>query len=116
MADYQLAHLDLSTRIELASIVLDPFRPWGLVTQLAHQHGVSRKFLYELRDKAQGALQEALLPQPSGRKVMSNPRGMDERFVQRATVALLSIVPGTLRTAQLFLELVLGEHRSLWLR
>lgn len=111
MADYQLAHLDLSTRIELASIMLDPARPWGQVTELSKAHHVSRKFLYELRDTAQEALLRALLPQPAGRKAASNQLVIDDDFVQRTIMALLSVVPGTIRTTKLFLELVLGTPR-----
>jgi Arc/MetJ family transcription regulator len=112
MADYQLAHLDLSTRIELVSVLLDPSRRWGLVTELAQKHRVSRKFLYELRDTAQTYLQEALLPHPAGRKAARNQVEIDDDFVQRTILALLSIVPGTVRTIQLFLDLVLGSPRS----
>lgn len=112
MADYQLAHLDLSTRLELASLMLDPSRPWGQVTELSKAHCVSRKFLYELRDTAQEALMRALLPQPAGRKAASNQVVIDDDFVQRTIAALLSIVPGTVRTTKLFLELVLGTPRS----
>jgi hypothetical protein len=113
MADYQLAHLDLSTRIELVSWMLDPFRRWGLVTELAQQYGVSRKFLYELRGKARASLSDALLPQLAGRKADKNQVVIDDHFVQRTIAALLSIVPGTVRTAQVFLDIVLGAHRSL---
>ena len=51
MANYQLAHLSLSIRLELAALMLNPSRPWGQVTGLSRQYGVSRKFLYELRGK-----------------------------------------------------------------
>jgi len=52
MAYYRLPHLDLSTRIHLAMQMLDPSRPWGLVTDLASEYQVSRKFLYQQRDRA----------------------------------------------------------------
>ncbi len=48
--------LDLSTRFHIAVQMLDPSRPWGLVTDLAKEYGVSRKFLYEQRDKAGSVL------------------------------------------------------------
>ncbi len=112
MADYQLAHLDLSTRIELVSRLLDPARPWGLVTQLSKEHGVSRKFLYELLEKALPSLSEALLPQPAGRKANRNQVEVDEAFVQRVIGVGLSVVPGTVRTVQTVLDLLFGVHRS----
>lgn len=57
MAHYRLSHLDLSTRLDLAAHMLDPEREWGTVTDLAREHQVSRKFLYQLRDRAAQALQ-----------------------------------------------------------
>lgn len=70
MADYQLSHLDLSTRMELAFLMLNSERPWGQVTDLARAHGVSRKFLYELQEKVSNVLIEALQPQTAGRRFL----------------------------------------------
>ena len=112
MADYQLAHLSLSTRLELAALMLNPFRPWGQVTGLSRQYGVSRKFLYELRRKAIQALTGALLPQKPGRKAQTNAVWVDETFLHRCIAICLSVVPGTVRSVQLLLELLFGVHRS----
>ena len=59
----------LSTRFDIAVQMLDPSRPWGLVTQLAEEYQVSRKFLYQQRDKA-----GATLPGCSLRWSKGNPR------------------------------------------
>ena len=112
MADYQLAHLSLSNRIAMVSLMLDPLRPWGLVTELSRVHGVSRKFLYELRDKALASMVEALLPQAAGRKADHNLVEVDDSFVRRAIAVCLSVVPGTVRTVQLLLALLFDIHRS----
>lgn len=112
MADYQLAHLSLSTRLELAALMLDPFRPWGRVTGLSRQYGVSRKFLYELRRKAIQALTGALLSQKPGRKAQNQAVWVDETFIQRFIAICLSVVPGTVRTVRLLLELLFGVQRS----
>jgi len=112
MADYQLAHLSLSNRIAMASLILAPQRPWGLVTELSRAHGVSRKFLYELRDKAVASMVTALLPQAAGRKANNNLVEVDDSFVRRAIAICLSVVPGTVRTVQLLLDLLFGIHRS----
>jgi hypothetical protein len=112
MADYQLAHLDLSTRIKLVSQLLDPARPWGLVTELSKEQGVSRKFLYELREKAITSLSDALLPQTAGRKAHQNQVEIDDAFVRRAIAICMSVVPGTVRTVQVVLDWLLGVHRS----
>lgn len=112
MVDYQLAHLDLSTRMELAFLMLNPERSWGQVTDLAREHGVSRKFLYELQEKASIVLAEALQPQAAGRRPNRRQLVIDEAFVQRAIAACMSIVPGTVRTVQMLLDLLLGVRRS----
>jgi hypothetical protein len=112
MADYQLAHLPLSTRLELVALMLNPFRPWGQVTGLSRQYGVSRKFLYELRQKAMQALTDALLPQKPGRKAQNKAVWVDETFIQRCIAICLSVVPGTVRTVGLLLELLFGVRRS----
>ena len=72
MADYQLAHLSLSTRLELTALMLNPLRPWGQATQLSRQYGVSRKFLYALRRKAIQGLVDTLLPRAPGRKAQTD--------------------------------------------
>jgi hypothetical protein len=112
MADYQLSHLTLSTRMRLVSQMLNPNRPWGQVTELSREYSVSRKFLYELQHKARASMQAGLLPRPSGRKAARKQVEIDDDFVRRAIAIGLSVVPGTVRTVQLLLELLCGVHRS----
>ena len=92
--------------------MLNPSRPWGQVTGLSRQYGVSRKFLYELRGKALQAVTGALLPQKPGRKAKHRAIWVDETFIRRCIAICLSVVPGTVRTVRLLLELLLGVHRS----
>jgi len=113
MADYQLAHLSLSTRIDLAFRMLNPFRPWGLVSELSREYEVSRKFLYSLRDKAADSMLEALMPKEPGRKANRNLIEIDDRFVRRAIAVCMSVVPGTVRTVQVLLDLLLDVQRSI---
>lgn len=113
MADYQLKHLSLSTRMGLAMLMLNPTRPWGQATALSQEYGVSRKFLYGLRRKAIVSIADGLMPQQSGRKAASNQVEIDDEFVRRAIGISMSVVPGAVRTTQLLLELLLGVHRSI---
>jgi hypothetical protein len=71
MAYYRLPHLDLSTLIHLAMQMLDPSRPWGLVTDLASEYQVSRKFLYQQGDRAEAGLLSALAAVSPGPKPAS---------------------------------------------
>lgn len=113
MANYQLAHLSLSTRFDIASLMLDPLRPWGLVTELSREYDVSRKFLYELRDKAASSILEALSPKEPGRKSNNTVVEIDDHFVRRAIAICMSVVPGTVRTVQSLLDLLFGVQRSI---
>ncbi len=112
MANYQLTHLDLSTRLELAGLMLNPLREWGQVSQLAEQYGVSRKFLYGLAGQAHQALQSALLPKEPGRKAERNTLVVDDALIERMIAACLTIVPGTIRPIQTLLAILFGVHRS----
>ena len=112
MADYHPADISLSTRFELASRMLDPYRPWGLVSQLARENEVSRKFLYEIQGKAESAILKALEAQRPGRKANTNQIEIDDEFVQRAIAISMSVVPGAVRTVQMLLDLLLGVQRS----
>jgi len=112
MADYQLPQLTLSTRFELASLMLHPFRPWGMVSELSREHGVSRKFLYELQEKARVSILGALQPGKPGRRANRSQIEVDAHFVRRAIAVCMSVVPGTVRTVQTVLELLLGIWRS----
>jgi len=113
MANYQLTHLNLSTRLELACLMIHPLRPWGQASELAKTYGVSRKFLYGLQGQARQALQSALLPREPGRKADQQMVVVDEAFVRRAIAACLTLVPGTLRPIQSLLALLFGVHRSI---
>ncbi len=83
------------------------------MTQLAQQHDVSRKFLYELRHKAIQAVTSVLLPHKPVRKPATNQILVDAHFIQPFVAICLSIVPGTVRTVRLFLELLFDVRCSI---
>jgi hypothetical protein len=113
MSHYRLEHLDLSTRFHIAVQMLDPSRPWGLVTHLAEKHQVSRKFLYQQRDKAGTVLLTALAAKVPGRKLASAMLAVDRDHLRRSIVTLATAIPGSIRNIQACLELVLETHRSI---
>jgi hypothetical protein len=92
--------------------MLDPFRPWGKVSELSRAHGVSRRFLYELQEKAKVSLLAALQPQAAGRRANNSQLEIDAHFVRRAIAVCMSVVPGSVRAVQSLLELLLGVQRS----
>jgi hypothetical protein len=112
MAHYQLAQIDLSTRIGLASEMLDPERGRGQVTELARKYEVSRKFLYELKAKGQAALEVGLEGQKPGPKAPSRAIQVDRAFLRRAVISL-SLLPPSIRNLQAAIELLFGQHCAL---
>jgi hypothetical protein len=112
MSYYRLSHLGLSTRLEIALQMLDPLRPWGLVTNLARKYQVSRKFLYQQCDRARVGLLDALASQPPGPKAVSGMLEVDMERLQRSIVTLATAVPGSISGIQTCLEIILGTHRS----
>jgi hypothetical protein len=113
MAHYRLSELDLSTRVSLALEMLQPRpqREWGRVTELAHTYGVSREFLYQLRDQALTSLTSGLAPGQPGRPPLTEPLVIDRDFIRRAIV-VLPLLKGTVRDIQHGLSLLFGIDRS----
>ena len=112
MSYYRLPSLDLSTRFDLALQMLDPSRPWGLVTELSREYKVSRKFLYQQRDKAEAGVLKALAAQPPGPKPESAMLTVNKERLRRSIVTLATAVPASLWGIQVCLEEVLDTHRS----
>jgi hypothetical protein len=113
MAHYRLRELDLSTRMTLALEMLQPVseRGWGRVTTLARTHGVSRGFLYQLRDRVLDTLTAELAPQQPGPRVATEAMVIDRELIRRAIV-VLSLLKGSVRDIQQGLGLLLGVPRS----
>jgi len=113
MTYYRLLHLDLSTRFELALEMLNPSRPWGLVTLLSDIYGVSRKFLYELSHKAESSILKALDGQAPGRKPKTETLILDDNHKQRSIVTLATVIPASIRGIQTCMEALLFRlHQS----
>ena len=113
MAQYRLATLDVSARLQLTLEMLTPraARGWGRVTALAAEYKVSRTLLYELCDRGQQALLAALAPQAAGPRPPVPTLTVDSAFIQRA-IAILATQRGTVRGIQQGLELLLQTPRS----
>jgi hypothetical protein len=113
MAHYRLSELDLSTRVTLVLEMMQPRpeREWGRVTELAHTYGVSREFLYQLRDRALAALSTVLAPGQPGPQSREERVVIDRDLIRRAIV-VLPLLKGSVRDIQHGLRLLLGVHRS----
>lgn len=113
MAQYRISEIDLSTRIVLATemIMPIPLRPWGRAKELADTHGVSRRFLYELRQAALAGLLQALAPHDPGPRPLEKVLVIDKAFLRRA-ITVLPLLKGSIRDIQLGLELLFQVQRS----
>jgi len=112
---YRLTHIDMSTRFHLAMQMLDDSRPWGMVTNMADEYKVSRKFLYQIANKAENALLDALSAQSPGPKPVSEYLTVDDELIQRAIITLATIIPGSIRGIKTCLQEILDTHCSIGL-
>jgi hypothetical protein len=110
---YRLTHIDLSTRFQLAMQMLSDSRPWGMVTTMAETYQVSRKFLYQIANKAENALFYALSAQSPGPRPVSKSLFVDDNHIQRTIITLATIIPGSIRSIQTCLQEILDTHRSI---
>jgi hypothetical protein len=113
MAKYRVPEFTVEQRAEAALQMLLPFphRQWGLGKELARLYGVSRTWLYQLRDRARKALTEALLPRKAGRPAQTTTLTVDKALVDRAIVTF-PLLKGSVRDIRLGLQLLLGVTRS----
>ena len=113
MAEYRIPEFTTEQRADAALQMLVPLpdREWGLVSELARLYGVSRTLLYEMRDRALGAIVEALLPRDAGRPAQVTTLTVDKTFIDR-TIAILPMLKGSVRDIRLGLDLILGVTRS----
>jgi hypothetical protein len=112
MAHYRLQELELSTRMIIALEMLQPIpeRKWGRVTELAEIYGVSRTFLYNLRDRARETLADGLSPRKPGPK-SQELQVIDRAFIQRV-ISIMPLLKGTIRDIRHGLRLLFGVERS----
>jgi hypothetical protein len=88
-----------------------PERTWGRATELAQEYNISRTLLYQLRDRAQAAILDALQPQKPGPKSVAQELIIDGDFIRRA-ITVLSFLKGSVRDIQLGLTLLFEVSRS----
>jgi hypothetical protein len=112
MANYRLPQVDLSTRIDLANMMMNPARSQGQISQLAKEHAVSRKFLYQLQTKAEIALSIGLEAQWPGPKRASQQITVDDNYLKQV-ITTLSMLPPSIRNLQLAMEWLFKAHVSL---
>jgi len=75
-------------RKEIAIEVLSPHRPWGTVSRLAGEYGVTPKTVYNIRDAAAQVLEVGLQPGPHGPQPVEKALVVGRNRLLRGTVVL----------------------------
>lgn len=116
----KLEHLGVMARGLIGTLVNQPRRPWGLITDLANVLGTSRKTIYTIGDR----MREGVLVRPNGRRpaepesaasVVSSPYPLVEVSPNRVKrTALTNLLPGgmTIRPQIEGLRTALDTSRS----
>jgi len=88
---YRRKDISLSLRIEIALYLMEQEGQYGVVTQLASAYGVSRTFLYHLRETSRGAMELALACGQPGRPRLSSAIEVDKNRLDRGIVTLAAV-------------------------
>jgi hypothetical protein len=109
---FRLEHISVEERVGLGCACVLYAGRYGLVTDLARAYGVSRQFLYELRQRARAALARELGPGRPGRPAVDRRLVIDRRAVERATLVLHQAAHASVRGICACLAEILGVRRS----
>jgi len=110
---FRLEHITLDERVELGCRCLASAGQYGLVTSLSRQYGTSRQFLYDLRDRTQEALLDALQAGKPGRPWSEQGLLVDRLTVERTILVLSQVAQASTRAIQASLKAILAVPRSL---
>src|SRR5438105_1074156 len=109
---YRLEHITVEERVAVGCACLLCAGEYGVVTHLAHELGTSRQFLYDLRARAQEALERAVAPGTPGRPAPAGTLSLDRAAVSRAILVLSQVAHASVRGIQECLREMLGVERS----
>ncbi len=117
---FRRQHITAEERVALGCACVLFAGRYGLITDLARTHGVSRRFLYRLRDRARAALERGLGPGRPGRPrraaVVRRPAA-ERRAVERAVLVLHRVAHASVRGIRACLAEILRVERSVgWIQ
>jgi hypothetical protein len=78
-------------RAQIAIQVLPPYRPHGLVTELAQTHGVSRQTIYTIAATGKAWLEAKMQPGPHGPCPLEKEVRVDRPRLERSTLVLTEV-------------------------
>jgi hypothetical protein len=109
---FRLEHITTQMRVELGCTLVARSGEYGLLTRLARGHGVSRQFLYDLKERTEEAIQAALAPRPLGRRAVERCLRVDALALKRAILVLSQAAQASVRAIGECLEEILGVRLS----
>jgi hypothetical protein len=80
-----------SQRAQIAIEVLSPHRPWGSVSRLAEEYGISRQATYNIAAAGEWVLATGLEPGPHGPQPVEKRVWVDRNRLLRSTVVLTEV-------------------------
>ena len=100
-----------SSATQIAAFALAAQGKYGVVTDVAQEHGLRRQRVYDLRERARGALKaEFTLEEPTDPGRFTLERTSVD--LERAVVALRVVTPASIRDLVEVLPLLYGRHGS----
>jgi transposase-like protein len=109
---FQREDITIDERVQIVASLLAHPRPYGLVSQVARTHGLSRQSLYTWLAQAEAALAASLAARPPGRPAPSGVLAIDQNRLERAIITLTVAGHASLAGVPVCLEELLDTHRS----
>ena len=75
-------------RAQIAIEMLPSYRPYGMVSQLARKHVISRQSIYRIAGKGKALLSQGMEPGPHGARIGEKSVRVSREHVERSTVVL----------------------------
>ena len=110
---FQKDGITIAERVQVVTTMISEPDRYGLVSQLAREHGLSRQSLYVMLQRGREALTDSLLPRPPGRPTLSLPLVLDKNRLDRAIVTLSLAGHASLEGVQVCLTEVFDRRRSI---
>ncbi|MBI3979773.1 MAG: hypothetical protein HY331_16470, partial [Chloroflexi bacterium] len=110
---FQRDDITIEERVRIVTTIMSQPDQYGLVTQLAQEHGLSRQSLYTMVQRGREAMTERLLPRPPGRPTLAMPLVIDKNRLDRAIVTFTLAGHASLEGVQGCLAEAFDLHRSI---
>lgn len=110
---FQRDDITIEERMRIVTTILSQPHQYGLVTQLAREHDLSRESVYTLLQRGRAGLADGLRARPPGHPPLSVPLVVDQNRLDRAIVTFTLAGHASLEGVQGCLAEVFDLHRSI---